>query len=343
MKAQRATSWSALLAGLFSLLLLLSACSSNADSGNNGAAASPSPAAPQQEAAATEAPAFPRTIEAANGSITIDAKPERVAVVHWGYVDSLLLFDLPSAGLALPFTEDTSSLGTDTYKPYVDRIGELVIVGENTTVNLEALLAYGPDLIIAGSTVNAEVTEQLEKIAATVVIDEATTDVWSNWPALVTAFGQILGQEETAEQFISGYQAKVAEAKEKLADVEGNVAFLQVRNNVAYLGGTKYLTPYYDQGIGLTPPDDPAMADGAEMSLETLAALDPDHLILGYFNYDSPETASITDEWEQTEVWKKLKAVESGQTYAVNGALAMGYGPLANTYGVEALLEALDK
>lgn len=343
MKSHRAVSWPAFLAGMFSLLLLLSACSNNVNSGNNGAAASPSPAAPQQEAAATEAPAFPRTIEAANGSIEIARKPERVAVVHWGYVDSLLLFDLPSAGLALPFTKDTSSLGTDTYKPYVDRIGELAIVGENTTVNLEALLAYGPDLIIAGNAVNAEITEQLEKIATTVVIDETATDVWSNWPALVTEFGHILGQEEVAEQFISGYQAKVADAKAKLADVQGNVAFLQVRNNAVYLGGTKYLTQYYDQGIGLTAPDDPAMAEGAEMSLETLAALDPDHLVLGYFNYDSPETASLTDEWEQTEVWKKLKAVQSGQTYSVNGVLAMGYGPLANTYGVEAVLEALDK
>lgn len=340
MKVRPATSWNVYFAGMICLLLLLSACSSNTESNNGGTAATPSNT-PEQEAPVSAA--FPRTIEAANGSIVIEKQPERVAVVHWGYVDSILLFDLKSAGLALPFTKDNSSLNTDTYKPYVDKVEELAIVGENTTVNLEALLEYGPDLIIAGNVVNAETTDQLAKIATTVVINEADIDVWSNWPALVTKFGEILGQENIAEEFISGYETKLQNAKEKLADVEGTVAFLQVRNNAVWLGGTNYLTPYYDKGIGLKAPDDPIMAEGAEMSLEGLSAVNPDHLILGYFNYDDPSAASLTDEWEKSEVWKKLKAVESGQAHAVNGALAMGYGPLGNTYGIEAVLEALDK
>ncbi|MDQ6421301.1 ABC transporter substrate-binding protein [Paenibacillus sp. LHD-117] len=325
--------------GLLSLALFLSACSGNSGS-NNGGAPSPSPT---EGTAQEEAAAFPRTIEAANGSIVIDKKPERVAVVHWGYTDSILLFDLKTAAVALPFTKDNSSLQTDSYKPYVDKVEELAIVGENTTVNMESLLAYAPDLIIAGNAVNAEVTEQLTKIATTVVIDEAVTDVWSNWPALVTKFGEILGQEDVAEQYIAGYNAKLQEAKEKLADVEGTVAFLQVRDTAVWLGGTNYLAPYYEKGLGLKAPDDPAMDEGAELSLEGLSELNPDHLILGYFNYDNPSMATLTDEWEKSEVWKKLKAVESGQTYGINGALAMGYGPIGNSYGIEAVLEALDK
>ncbi|MNO21308.1 putative ABC transporter substrate-binding lipoprotein YhfQ precursor [compost metagenome] len=341
MKVHQATSWSVFIAGAISLLLLLSACSNNTGAANGGTTASPSPATTGQEPTAPAA--FPRTIEAANGSITIKEKPERVAVVHWGYVDSILLFDLNSVGLALPFTKNGSSLDSDTYKPYVSKVDELAIVGENTTVNMETLLEYGPDVIIAGNVVNAEVTDQLEKIATTVVIDEADTDVWSNWPALVTKFGEILGQEKVAEQFIDGYQAKLQHAKEKLADLQGTVAFLQVRNNAVWLGGTKYLVPYYEKGLGLKAPDNPAMTEGAELSLEGLSALNPDHLFLGYFNYDNPSAASMTDEWENTEVWNRLKAVQSGQTHAINGALAMGYGPLGNTYGIEAVLEALDK
>jgi len=340
MKDRQPLSWSVFFAGIISLMLLLSACSNNTESANGGTA-SPSPDAAGQETAAPAA--FPRTIEAANGSVVIKEKPERVAVVHWGYTDSILLFDLKSVGLALPFTKDSSSLNTDTYKPYVAKFEEFAIIGENTTVNLEALLEYEPDLIIAGNAINAEIMDQLAKIATTVVINEADTDVWSNWPALVTKFGEILGQEDTAEEFIAGYQAKVQNAKEKLADLEGTVAFFQVRNNVVWLGGTKNLVPYYDKGLGLKAPDDPVMAEGAEMSLEGLSALNPDHIILGYFNYDNPSEASMTDEWEKTEVWKTLKAVKSGQTQAVNGALAMGYGPLGNTYGIEAVLEALDK
>lgn len=340
MKVRQTTSWSVFFTGIISLLLLLSACSNNTGSAN-GETANPSPNATGQKTAAPAA--FPRTIEAANGNIVIKEKPQRVAVVHWGYIDSILLFDLKSVGLALPFTKDNSSLDTDTYKPYVAKVKELAIVGENTTVNMEALLEYEPDVIIAGSITNAKLTDQLEKIATTVVINEADTDVWSNWPALVTKFGEILGQEDVAEQFIVGYQAKLQNAKEKLADVKGTVAFLQVRNNAVWLGGTKYLVPYYDKGLGLKAPNSPVMTEGAQLSLEGLSALNPDHLILGYFNYDNPSAASLTDEWEKTEVWKSLKAVKSDQTYAINGALAMGYGPLGNTYGIEAVLKALDK
>ncbi|MFM9278511.1 ABC transporter substrate-binding protein [Paenibacillus jiagnxiensis] len=340
MKVRHTPSWSVFFTGMISLLLLLSACSSNTQSAD-GKTSSPPPNTAGQEAAGSTA--FPRTIEAANGSIVIKKKPKRVAVVHWGYVDSILLFDLKSVGLALPFTKNDSSLGTDTYKPYVDKHEELAIVGENTTVNMEALLEYAPDLIIAGNATNAQLTDQLEKIATTVVIDEAYTDVWSNWPALVTMFGEILGQEDVAEQFITGYQAKLQDAREKLADVKGTVAFLQVRNNAVWLGGTNFLTPYYDKGLGLKAPDSPVMTKGAELTMEGLSALNPDHLILGYFNDDNPSAASLTDEWEKTDVWKSLKAVKSGQTHAVNGALAMSYGPLGNTYGIEAVLEALDK
>ncbi|WNS45713.1 ABC transporter substrate-binding protein [Paenibacillus sp. MMS20-IR301] len=335
----------AILAGLLSMLLLLSACSSNTAATNQAAvpAPSPVPAAAEQAAETTAAVAFPRTIEAANGSIVIDEQPERVAVVHWGYNDSILLFDLKSVGLALPFTKADSSLTTDTYKPYADKVGELAIVGENTTVNLEALLEYAPDLIIAGNAVNAEITAQLEQIATTVVIDETKTDVWGNWPALVTKFGEILGQETVAADFISGYEAKVADGKAKLADLGGTVAFLQVRSNAVWLGGTKYLNPYYDNGLGLKAPDSPSMTEGAELTLEGLIALDPDYLFLGYFNYEQPSAASATDEWETTEVWKKLKAVQNGHVYSINGSLAMGYGPLGNSYGVGAVLEALGK
>lgn len=325
----------------FILILLLSACS-GASAPSSEATVSNAATAESTETT-TEAPAFPRTIEAANGNILIENKPERVAVVHWGYADSILLFDLQSLGLALPFTQDDSSLGSDTYKPYVDRIEDLQIVGENTTVNLEALLSYQPDLIIAGNAINAEQLGQIEKIATTVVLDESQTDVWTDWPSVVTKFGEVLGQEEVAQQFIDDYQTKIADAKAKLANVAGSVAFVQVRSDVAWLGGTKTLIPYYDQGLGLTPMSDPVATDGIELSLEGLSKLNPDHLFLGYFNYDSPDTASVTDEWEKTEVWKGLNAVKEDQVYSINGILAMGYGPLGQLYGVEAVRDTLLK
>jgi iron complex transport system substrate-binding protein len=265
-----------------------------------------------------------------------------VAVVHWGYTDSVLLFDLDSLAVVLPFTEKQSVLGTESYKPYIERLGELTIVGENTSVNLEALLAYDPDLIIAGNAINAEITAELEKIATTVLLDEEKANIWGDWPSVVTAFGEILGQEDAAEKYIAEYRELLSTAKEKLAQVEGSVAFVQVREKVVWLQGPEYLKPYYE-GLGLKAPDGEEASNGAEITLEGLSKLDPDHLFLGYFNYSDKSIPALTDEWDDSAVWSKLKSVQKDQLYAINGELALGYGPIGNTYGVNAVLAALDK
>ena len=338
---------------MLALALLLGACS-NSESPSGQASSSPAqtrgesdsgaspgsgPSTSPSEEAAPEA-AFPRTIHAANGDVTIEKQPQRVAVVHWGYNDSILPFDLNSVALALPFTEKQSVLRTDAYKPYVDRLDELAIVGENTAVNLEALLAYAPDVIIAGNAINKDIVDSLTKIATTVVLDEEKTDVWGDWPSVVTEFGRILGQEETAERFIADFRANVETAKEKLASVEGSVAFVQIRAKEAWLQGTNYLPTYYE-GMGLKAPESSEMEEGAQLSLEGLSQLDPDYLFLGQFNVSDPSLPALSDEWTQSGVWSTLKAVQNDRVYNIDGQLALGYGPLGHSYGVQAILDAL--
>ncbi|WP_372630583.1 ABC transporter substrate-binding protein [Cohnella sp.] len=335
------------------LALLLGACSnSGSPSGQESSSSSPaqtesasspsSSPSPSSSEEASPAAAFPRTIHAANGDVTIEKQPQKVAVVHWGYTDSILLFDLKSVALALPFTEKQSVLHTDTYKPYTERFEELAIVGENTTVNLEALLAYAPDVIIAGNAINKDIVDSLTKIATTVVLDEQKTDVWGDWPSVVTEFGSILGQEEVAASYIADFRAKVQSAKEKLASVEGSVAFVQIRPKEAWLQGTNYLPTYYE-GLGLKAPESSEMEEGAQLSLEGLSQLDPDHLFLGQFNVSDPSLPALSDEWSKSGVWNTLKAVQNGHVYDIDGQLALGYGPLGNTYGVQAVLDALSQ
>lgn len=206
-------------------------------------------------------------------------------------------------------------------------------------MNLEALLQYEPDLILAGSITNKEIAEQLSQIAPMVMIDEEKTNVWTDWQGVITQFGEILGQEELAEQTIDTFTAKVEQAKQQLNSVEGTVAYVQVREKTIWLQGMSYTGEYYEP-LGLTAPEE-AKGDGMELSLEGLSAIDPDHLFLGYFNYNDSSLPALSDEWEQSEVWKKLKAVQKNQVYGINGELAYGYGPISRSSGVEAIVDAL--
>jgi iron complex transport system substrate-binding protein len=330
---------------LMLIVLLVSACSSAGNANNAGtnapAATGGTETAGNSTNTNTEASkAFPRTVTSADGKeITITEQPKKVALVHWGLTQNLLGFDVSSIAVTLPFSAKQSFLDSEVYKPYVDKFSEVVVVGENTAVNLEALLEYEPDLILAGSVTNKDIADQLSQIAPTVIIDEEKTNVWLDWQGVITQFGDILGQEELAKQTIDTFTAKVEQAKQQLNSVEGTVAFVQVRDKAIWLQGMNYTGEYYEP-LGLTAPEE-AKGDGIELSLEGLSAIDPDHLFLGYFNYNDPSLPALSDEWEQSEVWKKLKAVQKGQVYGINGELAFGYGPISRSSGVEAIVDAL--
>ncbi|MGG1518703.1 ABC transporter substrate-binding protein [Paenibacillus oryzisoli] len=318
------------------LLVVVSACSSSSTSSSESSSSpSSAPSASDQPTKAS----FPRTIASAKGDVTIAKKPERVALVHWGLTQDLLSFDIPSIGLALPFTEQQSVLDTPVYKPYTSKFKEIKIVGENTEVNLEKLLQYAPDLIIAGTATNQKVADQLAKIAPTVFLDEEKMDVWNDWQGVMTKFGEMLGQEDAAKQAIDTFAAKIAQAKDQLKNVQGSVAYLQVREKQMWLQGTKYAGHYYEP-LGLKPPEQ-ANGEGAALTLEGLVQINPDYLFLGYFNYTDKSLLALADEWEKSDVWKTLKAVKNNRVYKIDGSLAYGYGPLSRTYGVDEIVKTL--
>ncbi|WP_260866139.1 ABC transporter substrate-binding protein [Paenibacillus xylanexedens] len=332
-----------LVVALFCFVLLMAACSAapkTEQSQSNIEQSTATNGEGADEAATsteTGTDTYPRTIQTARGDMEIEQQPKKIALAHWGLSDDLLVFDLDSVAITLPFTEEQSLLKSDIYKPYVEGISNLEVVGENTQVNLEALLAYEPDLIIAGNVTNKDILEQLDQIAPTVVVDEEKQDVFKEWRAVITEFGHILGQEDAAKAYTDDFEQKLVEGKNKLQSVEGSVAFLQIREKQAYLQSAEYITEYYE-GLGLTPP---ATEAAGELTLEGIAKLDPDYLILGYFNMEDSSLPAVTDEWEKSEVWKGLKAVKNGQVYKINGQVAFGFGPVSKTYGVETITESL--
>jgi iron complex transport system substrate-binding protein len=323
---------------LVALLLLISACSSTGKSSSESASPSAAPSASPSPATSS----FPRTVASANGAqVTIAKKPEKVALVHWGLTQDLISFEIPSIGVALPFTEKQSVMGSELYKPYTSKFKEITYVGENTEVNLEKLLQYAPDLIIAGTETNKKVADQLSKIAPTVFLDETKMDVWNDWPGVMTKFGEMLGQEDLAKKAIEKFTTAFTQAKDQLKGVEGTVAYAQVREKTMWLQGTKYAGHYYEP-LGLKPPEQ-ANGDGAELSLEGLTKINPDYIFLGYFNYTDKSLPALADEWEKTDVWKSLKAVKANHVYKINGADAFGYGPISRLYGVNSIVSALKK
>ena len=105
---------------------------------------------------------FPRTITHAMGRTTIEKKPTRVVVLDTGELDNVVALGVKPVGVAFPD-------GSPDMPSYIgDKAGKPANAGTTNTLNLEAIAALKPDLIL-GSKLRAEKQYPLlAKIAPTV-------------------------------------------------------------------------------------------------------------------------------------------------------------------------------
>lgn len=171
-----------------------------------------------------------------------------------------------------------------------------------------------PDLIIGSIDENIE---QYEKIGTTVFLPY--------WEGLKTAgpldkfrsVSKIFGKEKEAEEWITEYELKVAEAKSKLAGVikEGEtVSIVQFSQKAVYVlaakGGNYGSSTIYN--MLKLPPTESAknMAEGFEsISLEVL----PEYLGDYVFVYNGD--ADATNKAMESNIWKGIPAVKNGKVY----------------------------
>lgn len=310
--AMQMRKWLAFL--MMSLLLL-----AMAGCGNKKVEAEPEPKEQQEKAVAESA--WPRTIKNDDGTeAVIEKKPEKIAVLHFGYAEYLLA--LNEAPIAT--TNKDIALSFETLKPYHTEINAMVDLGETMSPNLEELVNLKPDLIIAGNFQD-EILENLRKIAP-VVVDKRNKTVNMNWQDTITYYGEIVGAEDKAQQYIKETEKTIADTKQALAQYEDKTfVFLRpgAKGKFSVLGRESF-TYYHDEGFGLKVPEGyPEKVE--EMSLEGLMDLKPDYI----FFQDKKELIDESiKQVENDNVWQNITAVKDGHVYALDISLNTG-SPLA--------------
>ncbi len=343
---------------MFSLTLLtgiLTGCAqSPADNGTttpteNPAQQTQTPEAPE----ATEVPeasdspdasaeAWPRTIEDALGKqITLEKKPERIALLDFGYIE--ILFALDMTPIASTFAERSLN-GFGTLQLYAAD-AQIEELGENKAPNLEKLAELEPDLILY--TAEAENLDTVLYEAASQIATVVTFDS-PDWKAQLRAFGKCLGAEERAEEYISEIEAMITQSQEALsAYSDKTVAVLferssDVGNFVVIASGENPVWFDKENGLGLTPPDN--YPETQEMiSLEGVAALNPDYIFLcGALGTEANgyKQSHLSEETQASSVWQSLNAVKNGQVYYLDAAVRAA-GPLGIKLGIETIVESI--
>ncbi|KMJ58886.1 iron siderophore-binding protein [Bacillus sp. LL01] len=285
--------------------LVLAACSGN--NGNN---------AGQEEDASGDTPAEDTSyeVEHAMGTTPIDKTPERVVILTNEGTEALLSMGVKPVGAV------QSWLGDTWYDHIKSDMEGVEVVGTESAVNLEAIAALKPDLIIGNKLRQEDVYEQLNAIAPTVFAETLKGD----WKENFKLYAKALNKEEEGQKVMDDFDARVADMSEQLGDkTEQEVSIVRfTAGDVRIYHKDSFSGIILDQ-LGFARPESQNVDDFAEMNAtkERIPAMDGD--VLFHFSYETGdgEATKIKDEWLEDPLFNNLEVAKTGNVHEVSDAV----------------------
>lgn len=274
---------------------------------------------------------FPRTVKQAMGDTEIKTKPQRVVVLDTGELDAVLALGITPVGMV-------TTEGANPVPTYLaERVKGVATVGTIQQLNLEAIAALKPDLIL-GSKLRAEkLYPQLSEIAPTVF----SIRPGYPWKENFQLIGAALGMQDQAVKILNEYAAA---AKKLSTEVPSGTTISLVRfmPGKIRLYANKSLIGVILHDAGLARPANQSVDDLAvEISAENIDQAAGDYIF--YTSYGKPDATGETQVINGSG-WKSLTAVKDGKAFRVNDDVwFLGLGPIGAQQVVKELGEYLAK
>lgn len=207
---------------------------------------------------------------------------------------------------------------------YLDQqLADVPRLSQSGGVNLEAIYAAHPDLIIAGAR-ELRAYGQLSKIAPTICMP---TDASGDRELSLLDVGVAIGKEHEANQRLAEHKAKVAAARQTLAGSAAGqqVTFLRFRKGTCVIyTRTAMFGPLLFEQLALTPdphtPDVMHSGGWDVLSVERLSMLQADHI----FALVDPDSESYLAKVADTAIWRNIPAVRKRQFHRVEADVWLG-------------------
>ncbi|WP_369382125.1 ABC transporter substrate-binding protein [Lysinibacillus fusiformis] len=291
------------------IMLMLTACGQEERAAN-----------PTEEQDAKEAET--KTVQTIKGDIVIPSNPKRIVAEE--YIASLLVLEVKPIG--------APGLALENY--YVkDALKDVEDIGVYGKPSIERILGLKPDLIITG---NGENYDALSKIAPTVVIPYGEL---KNAHEELTYFGELLGKEQEAKDWLSQYDQKIADAKAQVDAIipeDASFSIFEDAGKSIYVYGDNFGRggqPIY-QSLGRKLPakkaDEIMEKQWAEISEEVLADYAGDYIIL-------TSNDRTVEDYKKDPIWGNLPAVKNDHLYVWPEERSWYYDPTAVLAQVEEL------
>ena len=216
--------------------------------------------------------------------------------------------------------------GRDDYSDYPAAATAVPSIGNEIPLNIEAIVALHPDLVLAAGITSADDVAQLAKLGLTVYATSnagSLDDIYHD----IHAIGVLVGQVEAADQLAASMQARVDAVKTKMAAVTQHaIVFYEIDATDPSKPWTAGPGSFIDQLITLAGGNNAGSGLGdkyAQISLEQLVTRNPDIIVLGSSTLGGQTPALVA----ARPGWGTIKAVKNHAVYAFDDNLVSRPGP----------------
>lgn len=254
------------------------------------------------------------TVEHSMGVAEIPETPERIVVLTNEGTEALLAMGIKPVGAV------QSWLGDPWYEHIAEDMEGVEVVGTESGVNVEAIAALKPDLIIGTKLRQEDIYEQLNKIAPTVLSETLR----GNWQENFTLYAKAANVTEKGQEVIDQYNQRIEDLSGELGDqLNKKISVVRFMAGDVRIYHMDSFTGIILKQLGFARAEGQDVNDFAESNVtkERIPAMDGD--VLFYFTYETGdgEATKIEEEWINDPLFQKLEAVKSGNIHRVSDAI----------------------
>jgi len=211
-------------------------------------------------------------------------------------------------------------VGASDFSDYPVAARDIPRVGGGGGLDIEAIVALQPDLVVAWESGNPNgQLERLQSLGMTLFLSEPrqVLDV----PGTLVRLGQLAGREQVAQAAAHAFEARYRELQQRYSGRPSVAVFYQVwRQPLMTVNGEHLISDVIRLCGGRNVFSDlPVLAP--QIDIEAVLAADPEVVIVG--TGGTSETAELQD-WSR---WPMLAAVAQGHLYGVQRELLVRHSP----------------
>jgi iron complex transport system substrate-binding protein len=293
-----------------SALLALAACSS---SGGGNDHASSSATGAKSSGPATSAAAYPVTINASGGAVTIAKKP--TAIVSLSPTATEMLFAI-GAGSQVKAVDKNSDYPANAPHTGLD----------SYQLNAESVAAYKPDLVIASGLTAAQ-AKQLKTLGITTLEEPAAATLEDTYREIAEV-GQATGHAQAASKVVASMKSKIAAIVKSTPKPAKAESYYYELDQTYYSVTTATFIGQVLHLLGLTSIADAAKGAASsggypQLNAEFILRANPDYVFLADGKCCKQSAATVA----KRPGWRTLAAVQKGRVLPLDDDIASRWGP----------------